>query len=47
MTRFDPGSRITVKPMSNVYTALAMIAALSTLAALIYFIVIYNRVLGF
>ena len=36
MSRMDTPARITIKPQANVYTALAIIGALTTLGALIY-----------
>jgi hypothetical protein len=47
MSRMDTGTRITVKPVSNVYTAMAFISTLSTLAALIYFFLQYKALVGF
>jgi hypothetical protein len=36
MSRFDAGSRLTVKPSANVYTALALIGFLAIAAAVVY-----------
>lgn len=46
MSRLDTPARVTVKPGMNVYTGLAALSALSTLAALGYAIWQYRVLLG-
>jgi hypothetical protein len=47
MSSGSPRSRISVKPQPNVYTALALIGMLATLAALIYVVYQYKVLVGF
>ena len=42
MSRLDSPSRLTVKPMPNVYTVLAVISALATGIAMTYAIIQWN-----
>jgi hypothetical protein len=39
MSRLDSGSRITVKPAANVYSVMAVIAALALFVALVFTII--------
>jgi len=44
MSRLDSPARMTVKPGVNVYTGLAALSCLATLAALVYALVQYMNV---
>ncbi len=46
MSRMDGPARITVKPQPNVYTTLAFISMVATLAALVYVFLQYKALVG-
>ncbi len=46
MSRMDGPTRITVKPQPNVYTALAFVSMVGTLAALVYVFLQYRALVG-
>ncbi len=47
MSRVSPPGRVSVRPQPNVYTALALIGTLTTLAALIFVLIKYRSMIGF
>jgi hypothetical protein len=47
MSRVTTPARITVRPQPNIYTSLAIIGFLATLASLIYIAVEYKAMIGF
>ncbi len=46
MSRMDGPARITVKPQPNVYSALAFVSMVATLAALVYVFLQYRALVG-
>jgi hypothetical protein len=46
MSRLDAPSRVTVRPSVNVYTGLAALSCLATLAALVYAFLQYSKIQG-